>query len=114
MAGICDFKIEQNSDFKTKIYRQDSKKVPISFTGITPKMQIRKITTDGELIKDVSNNITVFNDYLYINIPASENFIFNRDISKYQLLYDLIIEKDGEVKRLLEGKILISTGVTPI
>lgn len=111
MAGLYNFSIEQGSTFEKEISWRDSVGNIISLVGYTAKMQIRDSKTDA-IIKDLESNITISNDLIKINMTALETAIF--DAVTYGTFgnYDLLLEKNGVVTRLIQGRVSFSSVVT--
>ena len=110
MAGFYNFTIEQFSDFEKTIYWRDSQGVDISLVGVAAEMQIRNPLTD-EIIKDCTANISI-TDKIKLSMTAIETAIFDSKIYGNNLVYDILLTKNGIVNRLLQGRISISNGVT--
>ena len=113
-AGIYNFTIEQGTTFKRTFKYKDANGDGVDLSSHAVRMQIRK-TIGGDLISSFTEEGTdkftvggVANNEFTLIIAASTTaaYTFNTAV------YDIEIEKDNEVTRLLQGKIKLSKEVT--
>ena len=110
-AGIYNFTIEQGTTFKRTFKYKDANGDGVDLSSHAVRMQIRK-TIGGDLItEEGTDKFTVggvANNEFTLIIAASTTaaYTFNTAV------YDIEIEKDNEVTRLLQGKIKLSKEVT--
>ena len=111
-AATKNLTIEQKATFRKKLTYRDAKKKPINLTGFTARMQIRD--SQGALITDLSTE----NGKIKIGGSAGtiELVISNAETSAMTFstaLYDLTLTApNGDVSRILQGKITLSVGQT--
>jgi hypothetical protein len=114
-AGKYDFTIEQGTTFLKTFVWKDSNGDPIVITDFTIRLKAKNQYADSAILIDLSTDgggITIidpaagsFEAYMSATETAALDF------SKG--LYDLEMEDpDGEVTRLLEGKVTLSREVT--
>lgn len=114
-AGIYNFTIEQGATFTRQFKYKTSEGVGIDLTNYAVRMQIRK-TIDAstpELSITESDGLSVgttpeTNHIITLTIAASTTESMTFDTA----VYDLEIDLQGVVTRLLQGKIKLSKEVT--
>jgi len=116
-SGTKDFTIYQGSTFRLEfqyLTKTSDGQTPIDMTGCVARMQLRQTAKSETIYFDLlaSGCISIIdaeNGKILINIPAleTENFTFTRAAYDLELAYP-----DGEVERLLQGYINISSEVT--
>ena len=113
-AGIYNFTIEQGTTFKRTFKYKDANGDGVDLSSHSVRMQIRK-NIGGDLIssftEEGSDKFTVGgvanNEFTLVIAAASTSaYTFNTAV------FDIEIEKDSEVTRLLQGKIKLSKEVT--
>ena len=112
MVGKYDFKIRKGSSFEKRISWKDKEGVLISLAGLTPKMQVRELKENGTLIADFSSKISVVDNKIEIKLTPTETNLFTFEKKGIPMLYDLVLEGVNLRIPLLEGRILVSYGVT--
>lgn len=114
MASKQNFTIEQRATFKRTLIWRSKLKRPINLTGYTARLQIRASAADPTVLLELSTS----NGRIIITPLAGkiELIVSDEDTSLLTFksgVYDLkLFAPDGTSYRLLEGKILISEGVT--
>lgn len=113
MAGEYDIKILQGSDKKITVVVKDDSDTVINLTGYDARMQVRSNIQSDTVLDELTNgnsriDITGVEGKLELKFPSdiSKNYNF------VSAVYDLEIDGGGQVKRILEGKFLISKEVT--
>jgi len=113
-AGTYNFTIEQGATFKRIMTWKDSNGNPISLVGYKGRMQIRQAKDSSNVIMtlDTEDNggmaLGGVEGTITIEISASRT----AGLDFRTAVYDLELEKDGEVVRLLEGTVTLSKEVT--
>lgn len=85
---------------------------PVDLTGYTANMQFRQYPGAPSVLFDCSPYLVLGGPAgtITLTIPAAQTTTF----TWYQAFYDLILtDATGNVTRLLEGTVTVSTGVTP-
>ena len=123
-AGKYSFVIEQGATTNIQINWTDASGSAIDLTGYQARMQIRPAVESPEVFISLSSSLQP--DNTGINLSGSN---FNTPLQSGSLaiyisaasssllnfgeaFYDLELERQGEVTRLLEGKIKLSKNVT--
>lgn len=123
-AGKYSFIIEQGATKNIQINWTDISGSAIDLTGYQARMQIRPSVESSQVFISLSSSLQ--SDNTGINLSGSN---FNTPLQSGSLaiyisaasssllnfgeaFYDLELEKQGEVTRLLEGKIKLSKNVT--
>jgi len=113
-AGRYDFTIEQGATFKRIMTWKDSSGNPIDLTGYQARMQIRPAKDSPGVIltldTDANGGIALGGNNGRITIEISAARTASLDFKT--AVYDLELEKDGNVVRLLEGSVTLSKEVT--
>jgi len=113
-AGTYNFTIEQGATFKRIMTWKDSNGNPINLTGYTARMQVRTAKDSPNVIltldTDTNGGITLGGVSGTITIEISASKTASLDFKT--AVYDLELEKDGSVVRLLEGSVTLSKEVT--
>lgn len=115
MAVKNNFLIEKWSSWNQKLnYRQKVNGRPVNLTGCTAKMQLRASPSSTEVLFELSTEngrIKSMSSNGYIELVITDED--TGGITFQSAVYDLVISfPDGTKKRLIEGKITISDGVT--
>ena len=123
-AGKYSFVIEQGATTNVQINWTDASGSAIDLTGYSARMQIRPSVESSQIFLSLSSSLQ--SDNTGINLSGS-NFntpLQSGSLSIYisaasssllnfgEAFYDLELERQGEVTRLLEGKIKLSKNVT--
>ena len=110
-AADYDLLIEQGATFELSIVWKDNEGTPIDISGYSARMQIRK-TYDSEPVINLTDGsgitlggITGSID-ISIDADTTDGLIINRG------RYDLELESNGIVTRLIQGTVEISKEVT--
>lgn len=110
-AGTLDFVIEQGATFQ-QVISVAQNNVAFDLTGYVARMQIRKTVSASTTIADLTSGSGLTIDgaagTITVTIAATDTAAMTIE----RAVYDLEIEKDGVVKRLLQGKITLSYEVT--
>lgn len=123
-AGKYSFVIEQGATTNVQINWTDASGSAIDLTGYSARMQIRPSVESSQIFLSLSSSLQ--SDNTGINLSGSN---FNTPLQSGSLaiyisaasssllnfgeaFYDLELERQGEVTRLLEGKIKLSKNVT--
>jgi len=123
-AGKYSFVVEQGATTNIQINWTDASGSAIDLTGYHARMQIRPAVESSEIFLSLSSSLQ--SDNTGINLSGSN---FNTPLQSGSLaiyisaasssllnfgeaFYDLELERQGEVTRLLEGKIKLSKNVT--
>lgn len=117
MAGKQNFTIEKNATFRKRLRYMSKSRRPIDLTGYTAKLQVRatvgdvvallELTTEnGGITLTSTGNITLV-------VPLAQVLM----LTFRTAVYDLILVVPGtdpnrDRIRLLEGRIIVSPGVT--
>lgn len=121
-AGQYSFVIEQGATLNLNVVWTDSNDTPVDVSGWNGRMQIRptvesdviyislssSLQPDGTGIDLSGANSNLESGSFYIHVSAYSSSLLNFD-SGY---YDLELEKDNVVVRLLEGRVKLSKNVT--
>lgn len=116
-AATLNLVIEKYATFKLPLQIKNGigeTATPANITGFTPHMQIRKATTDPEVLLEltVANSRIVVTDSvngnLTIKIPAADT----SNIGWENAVYDLVLLDASEIKRIIQGTVTVSDGVT--
>lgn len=113
-AAEYNLVIEQGTDWEQKLRWKDSNKDPIDLTDYTARMYIkRNYDTDVKIVELTTENgrITLggLTGEILLSLPSSitEELCFGEGV------YDLeLIDSNGKVKRLLQGKVSLSREAT--
>jgi hypothetical protein len=112
-AGTLNLLIEQGSTFKHKLKLRD-KAGALNLAGYTARMQIRRTVSDSAVLLE----LTTENGRIVIDAPAGtiELVVDAADTAALNFqsaVYDLETESaGGEVRRILQGNVLLSREVT--
>lgn len=116
-AATLDLTIEAGATFRRTIRVKagaGADAPPFDLTGWEPRMQVRKDARALGVLLDcrpANGRLTVLDPVggvLLLDIPDEDTAQLDADGG----VYDLIITGDGETRRLLQGKVAISPGVT--
>ena len=118
-AGNYNFTIEQGATFTRTLKYKDSNGNPINLEDHAIRMQIReKISSTNTIIsltESATSNGSIISvittgdkNSFTIKITAADTTAMSFD----QAVYDLEIEKDNNVTRLLQGRVKLSKEVT--
>lgn len=97
-----------------KRYTWKSADAPVDLTAAEIRMQVRQSVKSAETLIDAttSNGLVVIDDptggSFHINIPATETDLLSFNTG----VYDIEIDLDGYVYRLVEGRATLSLQVT--
>jgi hypothetical protein len=123
-AGKYSFTIEQGATTNFQVVYKDANGDPIDLTGYQARMQIRKSLQSAEVVCSLSSSLDTDGTGLnlsgsagnlplssgsigiYISAASSSNFDFAAAV------YDLELEKNSEVVRLLQGTVKLDREVT--
>ncbi len=121
MAGFYTFKIDQGAATSRALTWQDQNGVPIDLTGFNAKMQIRAskgitdpvlLTLDnginGGIVLGTEGNFTT--GLITITITPAQTTALGQAIERGY--YDLVLTRAQDVKRLVEGPILLDLETT--
>ena len=116
-AGIYNFTIEQGATFTRTLKYKDSNGDQIVLDDYEIRMQLRKNIDDSSPIISLSESATTNGSII---TPQAGTNTFNIKITATDTaamtfntaVYDLEIEKNNNVTRLLQGKIKLSKEVT--
>lgn len=110
-AANYDLYIEQGATFELSLVWKDSEGVPINITGYIARMQIRQ-NYDTEPVVSLTNDdgIELVGVDGEINITITDEQTTDIEITRGK--YDLELEFDGVVTRLIQGNVEISREVT--
>ena len=114
MAGTYNITIEQGSTFTRSLTMTDSNGDAFNLTGYSARMQIRQtygskiIATSEGASPTITLDVTPLDGIIEITMTATET----AKLSTLNAIYDLEIEKDGVVTRILEGTVTLSREVT--
>lgn len=111
MAAEHDFVILQNSDFARDLEWKDTTDQTIDLTGYTAEMDIRYGYRGGRLAAQLdteTGGIIIENDLIKLRMSAEETL----KLKPQACYYDLLLRKDLSTLRLMEGRVIISQGVT--
>jgi hypothetical protein len=114
-AGQYTITIEQGATFSRSCVYKDSGGTPIDITGCTLRMDIREYAQDASALIQLSTG----NGRIIITDPVGGAFTLTIAATDTAALhfenavYDLELEfLSGEVRRLIEGPVAMSFGVT--
>lgn len=111
-AANHDFEIEQGTTLDKPFIWKDSTGTPVDLSGYTARMQLRPSKSSDTVLVD----LTTENGGITLGGPTGEITLhFNEAITMPLLkggVYDVEVIIDGKVRRLIEGAITISRGVT--
>lgn len=110
-AAKLNLLVEQGATFSKTLVWKDKNKRAINLTGYTARMQIRKTVGDATVIYELTtaNGRITFPaaGTIKLNIPAAVTSTLQSGV------YDLeMIAPNGDVLRLIEGKVTVSPEVT--
>lgn len=114
MAAKQNIVIEQGATFQLPLTLRGSNKRPINLTGHTAKLQIRESHASLDVLMELSTTngkitITPASGRIDIVITDEETSA----ITWKTAVYDLVLyAPDGTARRLIEGKVTVSEGVT--
>lgn len=113
-AGKLDLVIEQGATFRHHLDYLDENEDPIDLTGYSARMHIReKIDQDSpELDLSTTNGRIVLGLSHVGSIDLEIEFEATRSITWDRAYYDLEIEKDGYVRRVIQGVVRIDKEIT--
>ena len=114
MATIQNFTIEQNATFKKRLIWKATTGKPVNLTGYTAKLQIRDTALSAAVLFELS---TANGRISLTPVPGVIDLVITDEdtgaISFTSGVYDLnMFLPDGSVRRLIQGKITVSAGVT--
>lgn len=113
-GNVYDIIADQGATFLRTISLKSSKKLPVTLTNYTGRMQIRETVTSTSIIEDQ----TTANGRITINAAAGTISILippsdMEAITPGTYVYDLEIEDaDGDVTRVVHGKFTVRAEVT--
>lgn len=112
-AAIYNFTIEQGATFQRDFVYQDAQNNPINLTGYSARMQVRQKKDSDQIFIDATTQngklvVTPLTGKVSLNLSASETSALKFESA----VYDLELEANGVVTRLLEGTINLSKQVT--
>ena len=110
MAGTHNFVCEQGATFIRDVTPKDSAQIVRDLTGYSARMQVRlTAATPTTVLSLVSpTNITVGATGMTITIAATATAA----VPAGCYVYDLEIEKDGIVERVIQGDFIVDAEVT--
>ena len=111
-AAKLNLQVEQNATYRKKFTLRSQKGRPVNLTGFAALMQIRasygvsevllELSTDNGRIKPLSNDGAI-----ELEIPSAQTATLGQGV------YDIVlVSPDNSVKRLVQGKVLISPGTS--
>lgn len=113
-AAVRDFTIEQGATFSQDIVWRDSDNTPVNLTGYTARMQARRSKTAEDVAVDLSTQnggIVLGGNTGRITLKISA--AITGTYTWPRAYYDLeVVSPDGNVRRLLQGELNLSVGVT--
>lgn len=129
MAGKYNLQIDQGATYLRELQYTDENDNPIDLTDYSVRMQIRANFADfndSELYLSISSSISASSTEsgfsltgLEKNLPTTSGslglFISATDTDTFNFsegVYDIELDNNGEVTRLLEGKVLVNKSVT--
>jgi hypothetical protein len=112
-AGKLNLRIDQGASFFQKLVWKDSRGRVVNLAGYTARLQVRdrvggevlcELSTDNGAIVMGASTGTIT---LYLADEQTQAFTWSSGV------YDLLLEApDGDKRRLIEGKVTVSAGVT--
>jgi len=112
MASEHDFVIEQNADFDATLTWKDEFEVVVDLTGYTAEMDIRYGYKGGKLAAQLdteNGGISIgVDNVITLHMDAEDTL----NLKPQSCYYDLLLRKDLTTVRLIEGRVIISQGVT--
>lgn len=114
MAYRVDIVLDQGTDSEASYEFFDNSNRPISFSGYTAQMQVRRTATSQTVIDDLStegtpDRIGFCGNLVTIKWPRS----VTQEIKSGRYVYDLeVTSPNGAVTRLMEGAFVIKQEVT--
>jgi hypothetical protein len=114
-AAKKKFIIEEKATFRKRLIWQSRSKRAINLTGYMVRMQIRSIADESSavLMELTQANNRIIVTPLTGTIDLFISAVDTNLLTWSEAVYDIVITApDGTVIRLLEGKIVVSQGVT--
>lgn len=112
MAAIHDFVIEQGATFGKSVQWRDTAGEVIDIQGYSARMQIRA----DDFLETLQIELTTLNGKLSISpenkVVMSVSAVDTSALIPGIYVYDLELEKDGVVTRLIQGSVVVSKEVT--
>ena len=113
MTAKHNFTVQQNATFGSDIIYKDASDVVVDLTDYTAEMDIRYGNKGGKLAIQLdteteTGGITFYNGEIQIRMTAEQTL----SLKAQPCYYDLLLEKNGSVWRILEGKFNVLEGVT--
>lgn len=108
MADSLTLYIEAGATYDAYSFRwlEDDKTTPVNLAGWVPTLQIRE-TPDADLALEVTPTLNLTEHLIEFVITAEETASLT--LPKY--VWALELEKNGEVVRLVEGRVVVSPEV---
>lgn len=116
-AAALNLTVEKYATFKLDLQiknGQGEAATPADITDYEPRMQIRKSATDAEVLFELTteNGRIVVTDAaagkLTVKLAAADTF----NIGWASAVYDLVLIGASETKRIIQGTVSVSDGVT--
>ena len=122
-AGKYDLYIEQGATFVRNCTYTDSDNVPINLTGMTLTAQIRRSYSDATIAQAITCTIEDQSDpdlvgKFVLSLTALQTAglavtpAIDYENTKSYYTYDLELNSGGQVRRLLQGTVIVSPEVT--
>ena len=108
-----DFIVPQGATYPIKMRWLDSSGTPITLSGAVIKAQLRKEFESSEVSIDctlANNKAFLESDGWYFGFTLSADDTAGIEATSYY--YDLVVDRDGDVTRAMEGRISLTPRVT--
>lgn len=111
-AVTHDFEIEQGTDYDKPLIWKDGTGSPVNLTGYSARMQLRPSVSSATVLLE----LTTENGGITLGGATGKITLHFTEANTESLIkggvFDLEMVLDGRVKRLIEGTITVSRGVT--
>jgi hypothetical protein len=111
-AGVYNFTLDQGSVFSINLIYNDSSGNPIDLTGQTARMQIRRTFSSAAVLTLTSPSDGIVITPLTGNILVTATTAQTSDLESGFFVYDLELNNQGVVDRIIQGTITVSPQVT--
>ena len=118
MAKTYDIKIDQGADKSLRLELKDCEGNALKLDGYTARMQIRPTVTNSEVLDELTTEngrieVDAASGTVVLKFPHSVTEGYPNRTPPPAYWYDLeIVSADGEVTRVLEGKVIIRANAT--
>lgn len=113
MAGKQNLTIEKNATFRKRIRYTGKNKRPVDLTGYTAKLQARTAPGNATVLLELTTEnggiVIAPGGVITLVVPLVQARLLTFQTAVYDLI---LIAPGGDRVRLLEGRILVSPGVT--